>query len=64
MVEFAYVFTNDEGDDEKRVFVRKQDKYGLNSNDLCEAFVDFMESAGFSVDNIYNYFSEGEKAPW
>ena len=58
MVEFAYVFTNDKGDDEKRVFVRKNSDEGLSADTLCEAFVDFMESAGFSVDNVYDYFEE------
>ena len=29
---------------------------GLDCTEVCEAFVDFMESAGFSRDSIYDYF--------
>ena len=63
-VEFSYWITDEHGDDEKRVIVRKHDEDGLNANTLCEAFVDFMEAAGFSTDNIYDYFNEEEKTPW
>ena len=63
-VEFSYWFTDEHGNDEKRVIVRKQSAEGLDTNTLCEAFEDFMESAGFSVDNVYDYFNDEEKAPW
>lgn len=56
VVEFSYLF-DDEGDS-KRVVIKKEDKDGLNGADLCDAFVDFMTSAGFSEQNIYDYFKE------
>lgn len=56
VVEFSYLF--DEDGDSKRVVIKKEDKDGLNGNDLCDAFVDFMTSAGFSEQNIYDYFKE------
>jgi hypothetical protein len=31
---------------------------GLHDYEICEMFVDFMRSAGFSEDNIVKYFRE------
>lgn len=57
-IEFVYSFTNeDKPDDLKRVIIRKSDE-GLCDTDLCDAFVDFMTSAGFAEQNIYDYFHE------
>lgn len=57
-IEFVYSFTNeDKPDDLKRVIIRKSDE-GLCATDICDAFVDFMTSAGFSEQNIYDYFNE------
>lgn len=56
VVEFSYLF--DYEGDSKRVVIKKEDKDGLNGTDLCDAFVDFMTSAGFSEQNIYDYFKE------
>jgi len=33
-----------------------RDDCGLKIDEVCENFVDFMESAGFSVDQVFNYF--------
>ena len=35
-----------------------RDDSGLRVDEVCENFVDFMESAGFSIDQIMNYFRE------
>ena len=64
-VEFSYWFSDGRGNDEKRVTFRKQNEEGLEVDTLCEAFVDFMVSSGFSEQSVYDYFSGGEeKAPW
>ena len=57
-IEFVYSFTDqDKPDDLKRVIIRKSDD-GLDANDICEDFVDFMVAAGFSEQNVYDYFNE------
>jgi hypothetical protein len=33
-----------------------KDDCGLNVKDVCERFLQFMESVGFSVDTIMDYF--------
>lgn len=35
-----------------------RDDCGLRVDEVCENFVNFMESAGFSIDQIINYFRE------
>ena len=59
-VEFAYHYQGDETDaDMKELHVVKSaHDDGLNASDLCEAFVDFMVSAGFSKQSVLDYFTE------
>lgn len=35
-----------------------RDDNGLRADEVCENFVDFMESAGFSIEQIFDYFRE------
>ena len=58
-IEMRYVF-NDGDDDVKEVreIRRSSDKNPLYSSDVCEMFLDLMESAGFSPTNIFDYFRE------
>ena len=59
-IEMRYVGRNDdsyaEDAREIRAIRRDRDDCGLRTTDICEMFRDFMESAGFSVDNIIEYF--------
>ena len=38
--------------------MRDKDEGGLRCDNICERFVEFMRSAGFSEENIFDYFSE------
>lgn len=57
-VDFNYRF--DDVTDQKVVARTLTDKdgEGITCSDVCEAFVDFMVSAGFAEHNIYDYFAE------
>ena len=55
IVEFRYQFRTDEEVKEINI-QRSAEEEGLNCQQLCEAFVDLMESAGFSIDNVYAFF--------
>lgn len=54
---FQYVLENNSGE-EKFVQCNRNDEDGLKDYDICEMFLDFMESVGFSEDNIFRYFNE------
>ena len=55
-IEFSYVF-RDGTDEEKVISTSKRDEDGLHDSDICEMFLDFMRSAGFSEENIFKYFN-------
>ena len=55
MIELRYLFCTD-GESKDISIKRTAEEEGLNCQRLCEAFVDFMESAGFSIDNVYAFF--------
>jgi hypothetical protein len=52
---FVYSFDFPDGKS-KNVEYHLEDEDGLNVGDVCEAFVDFMKSAGFTEDQVYRYF--------
>ncbi len=54
-IEINYVFRND-SEEEKMVTVAKRAETGLQDYDVCEMFMDFMRSVGFSEENIIKYF--------
>lgn len=56
-VHFVYDFNYD--GNRKSVSWTAEDKAdeGLNCSKVCEAFLDFMRSIGFSEDNIFSYFN-------
>lgn len=59
MIEFKYCFKD--GDDEvKEIKICKRNEEGLHDYDVCEAFMDFMQSVGFSEENVFKYFSLDE----
>ena len=59
-IEMRYVGKNDDfhAEDAREVRAIRRDKNdcGLRATDICEMFMDFMESVGFSVENIMDYF--------
>lgn len=59
-IEFKYEFSNDSDKSFNTHRVESSmtdhDDCGLRTDEVCEKFVEFMESAGFSLDQIMNYF--------
>lgn len=55
-IEFNYVF-RDGTDEEKIISTSKCDEDGLHDCDICEIFLDFMRSVGFSEENVLKYFN-------
>lgn len=59
MVSFSYEFVDEHSGEMKSITLQKKSgDEGITSDALCEQFVDFMVSAGFSDENIYHYFQE------
>ena len=56
MIEFKYCYKED--GEVKEVNVCKKDENGLHDYEVCEMFLDFMRSVGFSEENICKYFNE------
>ena len=60
-IEFRYTFKDNKYGTAKDVRVIKNaDDEGLRADEICEMFLDFMETAGFSSKNVLNYFQEEE----
>lgn len=55
-IEFKYCFK--EGNETKEVQTCKKAEEGLHDYEVCEIFLDFMRSVGFSEENVLKYFSE------
>ncbi len=57
-VSFSYEFCDkDDGTMHEVRSAKKKD--AITASELCEMFVDFMASAGYSVENVFNYFENG-----
>ena len=56
-VEFKYCFKDDDNDS-KQVCVMKRNENGVLDEDVCEMFLDFMSSAGYSLENVFKFFKE------
>lgn len=55
-IEFRYVLTDGENESkEVRTFKKGED--GLLDHEVCEMFLDFMNSVGFSEDNVFRFFN-------
>lgn len=54
-IEFRYTFKDD--DEDKEIKVHKGAD-ALHDYEVCEIFLDFMRSVGFSEENITKYFNE------
>lgn len=59
-IKMIYNFNDDDKEsyDEKTVSVVRNSVNGLHDHDVCEMFMDFMNSIGFSEGNIFKYFNE------
>ena len=60
-VEMRYVFKDerDEADEatEIRVIRRDKDSRGLTTDEVCTMFMELMDAAGFSTENVMNFFN-------
>ena len=56
-VTFSYEFVDKDDGSMHEVRCAKK-RECIQANELCEMFVDFMRSAGYSEQNIWDYFSE------
>ena len=56
-IELNYSYRNDNGE-EKFITTSKQSENTLRDYDICEMFIDFMDSVGFSKENVLGYFRE------
>ena len=57
-IEFRYVFKdNDQAAHEVRSVRKDKNDEGLHGTDICEMFMDFMRSVGFSEQNVIDYFN-------
>ena len=57
MIEFNYCF-KDGDNDAKQVRFEKRGENGIADYEVCTAFLEFMESVGYSIDNIYKFFQK------
>lgn len=56
-IEFKYYFHDEDGKECKEIFTDLKDNC-LHDYEVCEKFLDFMRSIGFSEANVLNYFRE------
>lgn len=59
-IKFIYEFSdpeNKEMTDVKKIVTYRESESGLFDPDVCEMFMDFMKSVGYSEDNIFSYFN-------
>lgn len=53
-IEFRYCFKDD--NEAKEINACKKAEDGLHDYEVCEIFLDFMMSVGFSEQNVRDYF--------
>ena len=56
-IEFTYTYHDKDGE-EKVVTQAKRNENGIHDYDICEMFLDFMRSVGFSEENVFRYFNQ------
>ena len=54
-IEFNYTYHSGDGE-EKLVSSSRRSEDGVKTVDICEMFIDFMESVGFDEESILKYF--------
>ena len=55
MIEFSYGFV-DADDGFKHEVRSAKSKECIGADEVCEMFLDFMRSAGYSEQNVWDYF--------
>lgn len=53
-IKFCYKF-NDEGEEHKIVSKRESEN-GVTMEQCCAMFIDFMETCGYDLEQVFNYF--------
>ena len=59
-IKFVYEFNesdNKEMTDTKKIVVNREAENGLSDSAVCEMFLDFMNSIGYSEENVFGYFN-------
>ena len=56
-VRFSYTFC-DKDDGMMHTVTNSKTKECIHADELCEMFLDFMRSAGYSEQNVFDYFGE------
>ena len=56
-IDFTYVF-KDKDSEEKAVHISKRDENGLLDHEVCELFLDFMRTVGYSEENVFKFFQQ------
>ena len=54
-IEFTYINRNEDNSSHRQIMVNKH-KECLTADEVCEMFLEFMESIGYAEQNIYDYF--------
>ena len=55
-IEFNYVYHDEDGEEKTVTHSKRSDD--IHDYDICEMFLDFMRSVGFSEENVFRYFRE------
>ena len=57
-IQFSYTYDEGDGSEVRQINFQKADTKdcGLRATDICQMFLDFMISAGFSENNVFDYF--------
>ena len=56
-IKFWYTFTDENGDmPNSEVEMTVENEYGVHLPDVCETFLRFLISVGFSIENAIEYF--------
>ena len=59
-IRFTYTFC-DRDDGTMHTVTNSKVKECVLANELCEMFLDFMRSAGYSEENVFDYFNEADE---
>lgn len=57
-IKFTYTFADEKDGHLKEIHCTKENENGIIDADICEMFLDFMNSVGFSEDNVFRFFKE------
>lgn len=56
-IEFKYTFKDPDSGESKEISMCKKNE-SLTCSEVCEMFMDFMDSVGYCESNIWDYFKE------